>query len=117
MTPSVLSTLDREVASRYVSQRQAVLFQSYTIEVAPINHVFEQANAIAPVDFVSMDIEGRDTEVLSEVDFSRFRPALFCIEFDSATARHDIEALFSRARYQIVREIGCNLFATPTEVS
>ena len=113
MTPSVLSTLDREVATRYVADRRAVLFQKYSIDVAPINHVFEQASAIAPIDFVSMDIEGMDTEVLSEVDFSRFRPALFCIEFDSANARQDIEGLFSRANYEIVREIGCNLFATP----
>jgi FkbM family methyltransferase len=117
MTPSVLSTLDREVATQYVADRRAVIFQRYSIEVAPINQVFEQANAIAPIDFVSMDIEGLDTDVLSVVDFSRFRPSLFCIEFNNANARQDIEELFSRAKYEIVREIGCNLFATPTGVS
>ena len=45
------------------------------------------------------------------------RPARFCIEFDNANARQDIEVLFSRANYEIEREIGCNLFATPAEVS
>jgi len=62
-----------------------------------------------------MDIEGLDTDVLSEVDFSRFRPALFCVEFNDANARRDIEVLFGRANYKIVREIGCNLFAAPAD--
>jgi FkbM family methyltransferase len=115
MTPSVLSTLDREVAARYVANHQAVIFQRYSIEVMPINRVFEQASAISPIDFVSIDIEGLDTEVLSEVDFARFRPALFCIEFDCAKARQDLEALFRRANYRIDREIGCNLFAVPAD--
>lgn len=117
MTPSVLSTLDREVAARYVADRRAVIFQRYSLEVVPINHVLEQASAIAPIDFVSIDIEGLDTGILSEVDFSRFRPELFCIEFDSANARQYIEVLFRRANYRIVREIGCNLFAAPADVS
>jgi len=93
----------------------AVIFQRYSIEVMPINRVFEHASAIAPIDFVSMDIEGLDTDVLSEVDFSRFRPALFCVEFNDANARRDIEVLFGRANYKIVREIGCNLFAAPAD--
>src|SRR5262245_54108902 len=66
MTPSVLSTLDREVANRYVTDGKAVVFQRYSIEVLPINRVLEQASAIAPIDFISIDIEGLDSDVLSE---------------------------------------------------
>jgi FkbM family methyltransferase len=52
-----------------------------TIEVAVlgVNEVFERAAATGR-DFVSLDCEGLDLEILRGLDFARFRPAVVCVE-------------------------------------
>ena len=113
MTPSVLSTLDRSVAEEYVAEGKAVLCRTYVIEVLPINEIIERVSAMAPVDFLSIDVEGLDADLLSNIDFSRFRPSLICIEANSMETRGKMRILFEKAGYDIVKEIECNLMAIP----
>jgi FkbM family methyltransferase len=113
LTPSVLSTLDRVVASQYVSEGRAVLFRSYKIPILPINEVMERATNIETIDLLSIDIEGLDAEVLAGIDYSRFRPHLIVAEVNSREALDKTEALFERADYKIIKSLGCNLVATP----
>jgi FkbM family methyltransferase len=113
MTPSVLSTLDPSVAEGYIANGSAVLSRRYTIDVLPINEIVERVNAIAPVDFLSIDVEGLDAEVLGEIDFMRFRPGLICIEANSNAVRQRTEVLLGQGGYKIVKEIECNLMAAP----
>jgi FkbM family methyltransferase len=113
MTPSVLSTLDRAVAEQYIADGNAILFKKYNIEIVPINEIVERVSAIAPIDFLSIDIEGLDAEVLSAIDYSRFRPALICVEANSDDAQRKTEDLFKHAGYKIINTIKCNLMASP----
>lgn len=113
MTPSVLSTLDRSVAEEYVAEGKAVICRTYVIEVLPINEIIERVSAMAPVDFLSIDVEGLDTDLLSNIDFFRFRPSLICIEANSPETRGKMRILFEKAGYDIVKEIECNLMAIP----
>lgn len=111
MTPSVLSTLDHAVAERYITEGKAVLYRRYPIKVMAVNEVFEYATAIAPIDFVSIDIEGLDVSVVAAVDFDRFRPELICIEVNDSAVRDAATQLFARARYKVLDQLGCNLLA------
>jgi len=117
MTPSVLSTLDHAVASQYIAEGRAVLYRSYPIKVMAVNEVFEYASAIAPVDFVSIDIEGLDVSVLAAVDFARFRPKLICIEVNDSAVRQAATQLFARAQYKVLDQLGCNLMAARMDAS
>jgi len=117
MTPSVLSTLDHAVADRYIAEGKAVLYRRYPIEVVAVNDVFEYAAASAPIDFVSIDIEGLDVSVLAAVDFVRFRPELICIEVNDAAVRQAAMELFARARYKMLDQLGCNLLAARIEAT
>lgn len=44
-----------------------------------INKVIAQQFGKAP-DFISIDIEGLDLDILKTFDFTRYRPAMFCVE-------------------------------------
>jgi FkbM family methyltransferase len=48
--------------------------------LVPINDVLTQHFSARPPDFVSMDIEGLDFDILKTLDFDRWRPPVFCIE-------------------------------------
>jgi len=115
MTPSVLSTVDATVADQYVAEGKAVLCRRYKIDILPINEIIERVSAISRVDFFSIDIEGLDAEVLAEIDYSRFRPELICVEANSSELREKIQLLLAKAGYKIIKEIECNLMAAPRD--
>ena len=45
-----------------------------------INELLAENFPDAPPVFVSLDVEGLDYTILQAWDFSRFRPAVFCVE-------------------------------------
>lgn len=57
------------------------------------------ANKVARVDFLSMDIEGHEPPALAGFDIERFRPALACIEAKPAN-RDTILAYFAAHGYE-----------------
>lgn len=60
------------------------------VDVVTINHTIEKYLNDKSPDFISIDIEGLDYEVLKSFNFSKYRPAVFCIEtIDNATLKKD----------------------------
>jgi hypothetical protein len=59
------------------------------------------SHGIRRVDFLSLDVEGYELEVLKGLDFDRFRPTLMLIE---ARYREEIDN-FLKPRYQPVAEL------------
>ena len=45
-----------------------------------LDDILEQAEAPMPIDFVSIDVEGHEVEVLSGFDLARWRPRLILVE-------------------------------------
>jgi hypothetical protein len=54
-----------------------------------------QSGGRAP-DFLSIDVEGYDYDVLSLLDLTRYQPTLICVEASSG----DLHGLLSRHGYQ-----------------
>lgn len=71
-----LNTFSAEEAARYVSlgQEQTGVVQ---VDLRGINEILA---LVEPLDFVNLDVEGLDFEILQAIDWSRYRPKTFCVE-------------------------------------
>ena len=73
-----LNTFSKKEAEKYIHEgHEQIAVQE--IEVLTFEDVMNQCFDRTP-DFISLDVEGMDMEILQAIDFSTFRPAVFCIE-------------------------------------
>jgi len=89
----------------------AVSRGTIAVPVRTLDDILEEAGAPAPIDFVSIDTEGHEVEVLRGFDIARWRPGLILIE-DHVTslATH---RFFSRTGYRLIRRTGLNSWYVP----
>ena len=79
MSVPTLNTFSAEEASRYCAEGGHRIERTVVVEV----HTFAQLVEVHcndGLDFVSLDVEGLDLPVLRTVDFTRYRPLVFCVE-------------------------------------
>jgi len=74
-----LNTFSREEAERYQSYGTYRIQEVVKLPLLSVNTILEKYFSSGP-DFVSLDVEGVDLEILKLFDFSRFRPPVFCVE-------------------------------------
>lgn len=80
MSSRTLNTLDRAQAEELVAGGREKIEAIRSVRLSGINVILkEQFGSIKP-NFVSLDIEGLDFEILSAWDFEAFRPEVFCVE-------------------------------------
>lgn len=111
MTPSVLSTLDASTAQQYLDAGRAVLFKEYKLQVIPIEEVCQIAFEEGPVDFMSIDVEGLDFDLIRSIDFTNYRPEVICVEANENESRKKIKEVLERAEYQIIADSSSNIIA------
>jgi FkbM family methyltransferase len=100
------SSLSRDLAITGVVADQAI-----DVPVRTLDDILEEAAAPAPIDFVSIDVEGHEVEVLSGFDLARWRPRLILIEDHVANlAKH---RFLTRAGYRLIRRTGLNGWYVP----
>lgn len=74
-----LSTFCKETAERYATHSGLKIEEILKVKVTDINSVIKQYFQPKP-NFVSLDIEGLEMEIIRNFDFGNFRPEVFCIE-------------------------------------
>src|SRR5262245_13521019 len=74
---SYLSTLDTSVASGL--RARGIKVRTYEVEVTTLEAIFERCNDKI-VDFLKIDVEGFEGELLKGVDLSRHRPRTIVVE-------------------------------------
>ena len=74
-----LSTFDKDSAQQHETQGRAHVRAAISVPVYSINTLIEKYCSRCP-DFLSVDVEGLDMEILQAMDFTRFRPAVICVE-------------------------------------
>jgi Methyltransferase FkbM domain len=76
-----LNTFSKEEAEIIVSKSrgQRSIEKVVKLPLVNINAIIENHFPKAP-DFVSIDTEGLDLEILKSLDFDRYRPAVLCVE-------------------------------------
>jgi FkbM family methyltransferase len=55
-------------------------FTSYKVRTATLNRIFSEHKMPNKIDFVSLDTEGSEVDILNGLDFSKYQVGLFCIE-------------------------------------
>ena len=100
------SSLNRNLAVTGI-----VAYAAIDVPVRTLDDLLEEAAAPTPVDFVSIDVEGHEVEVLSGFDLARWRPRLILVE-DHVTnlATH---RFLTRAGYRLIRRTGLNGWYVP----
>jgi FkbM family methyltransferase len=56
------------------------VIDSYEIEAIKFEEIFRDFSSIPGIDFLSIDTEGSEVEILSSIDFSKYKPGIICIE-------------------------------------
>ena len=110
--PDNRHTLDRSVAEGAQRSTHPATYDLREVRLISVASLLSRLGR-HDVQFLSVDVEGLDADLLSNIDFSRFRPSLICIEANSMETRGKMRILFEKAGYDIVKEIECNLMAIP----
>ncbi len=79
MSVPSLSTFSKEDAELHQKNGVATIDRIEKIAVVDVNEII-RANLSAAPDFVSIDVEGHEMDILRTFDFSSFRPGVFCVE-------------------------------------
>lgn len=75
------NTLDPQFAAMISADQDVAVERSIPTEVVPLADVFdEHLSAAASIDFLTVDVEGLDVEVLESNDWGRFRPRIIAVE-------------------------------------
>lgn len=80
MTADTLSTTKRTTADRYELESEHRLAVKRIVPAIHINKLLEIYYPDDSPNFVSLDVEGLDLDLLHAWDFARWRPAVFCVE-------------------------------------
>lgn len=80
MSESVLNTFSKREAEHLVKTTSKKIEKIIKIPLIPINKIIEEYfNGKIP-NFISLDTESNDFEILKSLNFRKFKPEIFCIE-------------------------------------
>lgn len=80
MSARTLNTFSAEEARAATEKGRATIERTLQLPVRPVGDVLAEQFPQAAPDFLSLDVEGLDLEILKAWDFSRWRPKLACVE-------------------------------------
>lgn len=84
MSSKTLNTFSAEEAKRYENYGRQKIEKVVKTEVRNVNEIIRSHFSPRP-NFISLDIEGMEMEVLESLDFGKFSPEVFCVETLSYT--------------------------------
>ena len=80
LSSNTLSTFSKETAQRYVDYGNQKIEKELMIDVVDVNLIVKQYFQSRSLNFISLDVEGLDMEILKSFDFTMRRPEIFCVE-------------------------------------
>jgi len=83
MSSNTLSTFSKEVAHGYTQNANMgfpTIERVERIRVMSVDEILEKYFKSSKDYFISIDVEGLDYEILTAINFSKYRPAVVCIE-------------------------------------
>jgi FkbM family methyltransferase len=76
--------------------------QTYNVTTVSLNDMLADHGAPAPFDYLSIDTEGSEFEILQAFDLARYMPRVITVEHNYTPRRRDIHALLTAAGYRRV---------------
>jgi FkbM family methyltransferase len=101
-----LSTLSKKTKNRLEGKDFAADYSDIQVDVVTLADVFKQHANNKTIDFMKVDVEGYEYEVLNSNDWSKYRPQVLCIEADKI--ERDWSALLKTNHYKRVFNDGLN---------
>ena len=91
--------------SKSDAKRNCILFNKRIIEIKNIqmvalSYIFEKYVCNKNIDFISLDVEGYEIEVLKSNDWTKYRPRLILIEIAHNTM--EIISYLKKCEYEVV---------------
>ena len=111
---SPVNTIDKNF-SQIISKRFKIKpFSERKIYTNTLNEILKKYEIqITKIDFLNIDVEGHDYEVLKGIDFLNIKPKIICIEIDNHEknlSKESIENYLKKFNYKIIKRIGFNAF-------
>ena len=117
LSASELSSFDPDVRARAEAAGMQVVPR--TVEVLPLTTILDRHSDGRVIDFLKIDVEGWEREVLAGLDLQRYRPTVIIVEATLPTTRIDShskwEDLLTRANYAVAHFDGLSRFYLPDE--
>jgi FkbM family methyltransferase len=96
---STLSSFNMKTAKK-MAAKFGLTIEEIAVDVLRLTDIFEQYVQEKQVDFMSVDVEGLDLEVLQSNDWERFRPTIVMVEIDNRY--HKIVEFMDQCNYVLV---------------
>jgi len=112
LTHPSISTLDYSaIDDEYKNEHEGFrVKETYTVDTITINELMESLERVP--DVFSIDIEGLDYEILTQMDLEKYRPAVMIVELFALGAKKQngdkIEQLLKENKYQRFHSNGLN---------
>lgn len=104
----MLSTSDHAHKAKVESHNPALLFRK--VWAVGITWA-ELLNERGRCDFINVDVEGMNLELLRDMPIEQFRPSLICIELDPKQSEPEMREILGRGGLRNAKVIGGNLLA------
>lgn len=104
-----LSTSNKKVQKAYHDSEhyRNIKYTDREIEVYTLKQVFEK-NKVASIQFLKVDVEGSEYEVMKGNDWNKYRPEVICIEANVYADNSKWQSLLRKNNYQKVFFDGLN---------
>ena len=111
---SPVNTIDKNF-SQIISKRFKIKpFSERKIYTNTLNEIIKKNEIqITKIDFLNIDVEGHDYEVLKGINFLNIKPKIICIEIDNHEknlSKESIQNYLKKFNYKIIKRIGFNAF-------
>jgi len=86
--------------SEHIDDRSKKLpYKIIDVETVSLNDLLEQYNAPNKIDYISIDTEGSEFEIINNFDFNKYDVEIFTIEHNGANFRKDLIKLLKNKQY------------------
>ena len=80
LSDPALSTFAKEEADILIKNKRIDLEKEYLIDVIDINEIITNYSQDVFPNFLSLDVEGFDEQILKAVNYEKYRPDVICVE-------------------------------------
>lgn len=110
-----LSGLEQQMPERIQQglRKQGLAIESMPVQTMTFDEVMKNHPAIGVIDFLSLDVEGGEMQVLETIDFERFLFGLITIENNPGTTV--LREYMAKRGYRILLDLGVDLMFVPAQ--
>ncbi len=106
LDPDVLSTFNPKAARKAISSRGAVLKNEQPIRISTLKDILGSLTIDRSIDFMSIDVEGFEKEVIAGGDWQHYRPRLILLEISQRGK--ELIKIMQGTNYRLVFANGIN---------